>query len=156
MSKQTPLSQAGLKAIQANLEGKQRRHICTQIFCFGVVGVIGFAVNAGIVEGLTRFIGPIWAQMPAFPVAASVTWWLNRRYTFGASRYIWHKEWLRYMASNSLGWCVNNGTYFILVVQYSLMYKQPALAVAAGSIVGMFFNFIASKKGVFSVKGSLS
>ena len=120
-----------------------------QILRFGVVGILGFVVNAGMVEGLARSIGPVWAQALAFPVAASVTWWLNRRYTFGASRHAWHWEWLRYVTSNALGWSANNGIYFLLILKFSMIYQHPTLAVAAGSLAGMVFNFAVSKWLVF-------
>jgi putative flippase GtrA len=123
--------------------------LCGQILRFGVAGVIGFVVNAGIVGGLAHSIGPILAQVLAFPVAATVTWWLNRRYTFGASQQEWHREWLRYVTANALGWSTNNGVYFLLILQSALMYKHPTLAVATSSLMGMFFNFAISKWVVF-------
>lgn len=120
-----------------------------QIFRFSIVGVIGFIFNALMVEMLAKYIGPIWAQAFAFPVASSITWWLNRRYSFGASRHAWYQEWLRYIGANLFGWLANNGVYFSLILQFPLAYHRPALAVAVGSIVGMFFNFAASKWLVF-------
>ena len=121
----------------------------SQMFCFGAVGLVGFLVNAGIVEALARPIGPGWAQLLAFPVAASVTWWLNRRYTFGASGDSWHREWMRYIASNLMGWLANNGTYFLMILLYPFAYRHPAFAVAIGSLAGMVFNFMFSKRFVF-------
>ncbi len=121
----------------------------SQIFCFGAVGMMGFLVNAGMVEALAHKFGPGWAQLPAFPVAASVTWWLNRRFTFGASRDSWHLEWVRYMASNLMGWIANNGVYFLMISFNPFAYHHPAWAVAAGSLAGMVFNFMLSKRFVF-------
>lgn len=120
-----------------------------QMLCFGVVGTVGFLVNAGIVVTLAHPIGPGWAQLLAFPAAASVTWWLNRRYTFGASRNSWQGEWMRYLASNFVGWLANNGTYFFMILSYSFVYHHPAIAVAIGSLAGMVFNFVFSKRFVF-------
>ena len=120
-----------------------------QMLSFGVVGMVGFLVNAGIVEALAPRIGPGWAQSLAFPVAASATWWLNRRYTFGASRNSWQREWMWYLAANFVGWLANNGTYFLMIFSYSFIYHHPAIAVATGSLGGMVFNFIFSKRFVF-------
>lgn len=120
-----------------------------QMLCFGVVGIMGFLVNAGIVEALARPMGPGWAQLLAFPAAASVTWWLNRRYTFGASRDAWQREWARYLASNVVGWLANNGAYFSMILSYPFVYRHPVIAVAAGSLAGMVFNFMFSKRFVF-------
>jgi putative flippase GtrA len=116
---------------------------------FGVVGIVGFVVNAGLVEGLAGLINPIWAQVVAFPAAATTTWWLNRHYTFGCSQNLWHVEWLRYVGANVSGWIANNGVYFALILNIPLMYSHASLAVAAGSLAGMVLNFVASKWFVF-------
>jgi putative flippase GtrA len=130
-------------------ESKQKTELHQQILRFGIVGVIGFVVNAGMVEWFARPIGPIWSQVLAFPAAATVTWWLNRCYTFGISRHVWHREWLRYMSANALGWIANNGIYFLLIFKFPLAYQYPSMAVAAGSLAGMVFNFAISKWIVF-------
>ncbi|MBU9126043.1 GtrA family protein [Burkholderia multivorans] len=120
-----------------------------QFMRFFVVGILGFLVNAGVVGIVSRFAGPLVAQVFAFPAAVTVTWWLNRRYTFGASRYAAHHEWMRYVLANALGWAANNGMYFYLVLHFSLAYRHPTLAVAAGSIAGMLLNFTGAKFLVF-------
>lgn len=125
------------------------RGLLGQIWCFGLVGVAGFAVNAGLVEILARFIGPVMAQIIAFPVAATVTWWLNRRYTFGASERTLLSEWLRYVLANSVGWLANNGVFLLVVFAFPIAYANPSIAVAAGSVAGMVFNFIGTRRIVF-------
>ena len=126
-----------------------------QILRFGVVGMIGFVVNASLVEALAHATGPLLAQALAFPVAASATWWLNRTYTFGASNQQPHHEWLRYMLANSVGWLVNNAVFIAVVLTVPVAYAHPSIAVAVGSVAGMFFNFVASKKLVFTVDSHL-
>jgi len=120
-----------------------------QVLRFGGVGVLGFLVNAGLVEALARDLGPGPAQLLAFPVAATATWWLNRRFTFRASGKVWHREWLLYLAANGLGWLANNGTYFLAIALHPPAHRHPALAVAAGSLAGMTFNFLLSRRLVF-------
>jgi putative flippase GtrA len=124
-------------------------NIARQLFTFTIVGVVGFVVDAGIVESLKHCVGPLAAQLVAFPVASSVTWALNRKFTFGASQLSIVREWLRYVLANLLGWAANNGTYAWLIFQVSVTYQHPVIAVAAGSIAGMFFNFGASRLLVF-------
>ena len=63
------------------------------------------------------------------------------RFTFGASHRTVHQEWLRYLLANALGWSANNGVYVWMIFSLPLAYQHPALAVAAGSLVGMVFNF---------------
>lgn len=120
-----------------------------QIFRFALVGVIGYLVNAGLVEALAAQFGPVQAQALAFPAAVTVTWWFNRRFTFGASGHRLHQEWLRYVLANLLGWCANNGAYFWLIFALPVAYQHPSIAVAAGSLTGMIFNFSASRSLVF-------
>ena len=126
------------------------RSLVNQIFRFGIVGVIAFLVNAAIVEAAVGHIGPIWAQIIAFPLAATLAWWLNRNFTFSPSVRKIHHELLRYRAANAMGWLANNGVYFVAVFAIPLAYSHPALAVAAGSLSGMALNFISSKRLVFS------
>jgi len=116
---------------------------------FASVGVLGFLVNAAVVESLSPRFGPFWAQCLAFPTAATVTWWLNRRFTFGASQRTLHQEWLHYVFANSFGWLANNGVYLYLVLHLAVAYQHPVIAVAAGSLAGMLLNFVASRWIVF-------
>lgn len=125
------------------------RRLRDEMLRFGLVGVVGFVVNAGLVEAFAAFIGPAWAQAIAFPAAVTTTWWLNRRYTFAASRYHWRHEWLRYAGANMLGWIANNGVYFLLILNVAFIWRHASIAVAAGSLAGMVFNFAASKWLVF-------
>lgn len=120
-----------------------------QFMRFAVVGIVGLVVNASIVGLWTQSGSPLVAQAIAFPAAVTVTWFLNRRYTFGASRYAVHHEWMRYVLANALGWAANNGTYFYLVLHVAFAWKHPMVAVAAGSIAGMLLNFTGSKFLVF-------
>lgn len=132
---------------QGDVPGAAR--LLRQMWRFLLVGTAAFVVNAGLVELLVRSIGPVWAQVMAFPVAASVAWWLNRRYTFGASGRSLGSEWLHYIVANALGWLLNNGVYLLCVYRFAVAARHPSLAVAAGSIAGMVANFILSRQLVF-------
>lgn len=116
---------------------------------FALVGVAGFIVNGGLVEVLARPIGPLWAQGVGFSAAVTVTWLLNRRFTFNCSGFSIGQEWIRYVFANSVGWCVNNGIYIAMIYGNSSAYLRPSLAVAAGSIAGLVFNFSLSRYVVF-------
>lgn len=127
-----------------------RREIHSQLLRFASVGAVAFMVNATVVELVAWSTGPLWAQAIAFPVAATVAWWLNRRFTFGPSARRMHQEWMRYIAANVFGWTANNGIYLLLVLSAPIAYVHPILGVVAGSLVGISFNFVASKWLVFS------
>lgn len=120
-----------------------------QLWRFSLVGVAAFVINAGLVEILVPFVGPVRSQMIAFPLAATTAWWMNRHYTFGASGLAPHREWLQYVLANSVGWLLNNATYLVLIFNLSLAYTHPFIAVAAGSIAGLAANFFLSRRMVF-------
>ena len=122
-----------------------------EIVLFSLVGAAGFVVDAAIVWALTRSgANAIIAQAIAFAVAVTVTWLLNRQFTFARhaspNRL---REWMHYVAANSLGAVVNNGVYVLLVLTVAMFSKEPVLAVAAGSLAGLVFNFTASRAWVF-------
>lgn len=122
-----------------------------QFYRFALTGVVGFIVDASIVWLLTHFgTNPIIAQGIAFFVAITVTWWLNRKYTFPDwTDHRLLREWLKYLSANSIGAIINNGVYVGLVLSVAVIANEPVLAVAAGSLAGLFFNFTASRVLVF-------
>jgi Predicted membrane protein len=127
------------------------KHV-SEVIRFGISGVAGFIVDAGIVVIFTRGLGlgPIVAQVVGFTIAVTVTWLINRHWTFAEhASEKWLHEWTRYVAANSVGAVVNNCIYAILVLTAVLFSRTPVLAVAAGSMAGMGFNFASSKLLVF-------
>ena len=123
-----------------------------QLIRFGISGVVGFLADAGIVALCTQSVGvrPIPAQVVAFSVAVTVTWLINRHWTFAEhASERWVQEWLRYIAANSLGAAVNNGVFAVLILTTTQFRRIPVLAVAIGSLAGMGFNFLSSKNFIF-------
>ncbi|PWC78243.1 GtrA family protein [Azospirillum sp. TSH64] len=118
---------------------------------FGAVGIIGLVVDtvvlyAGLALGLQFFA----ARVPSFFAAATATWALNRAFTFrGAADEPLHRQWAKFIAANAIGGVVNYGVSVGLESSVQMVAEHPFLAVAAGSIAGMFFNFAASKHLVF-------
>jgi putative flippase GtrA len=122
-----------------------------QLFAFGVVGVLGFLVDAGTLYlarwlGLGLFLG----RVISYSTAATSTWALNRRYTFtsGQNRGPF-REWLLFMISQLAGAAFNLGLYGWLVTNSARVAAQPVIGVAAGSLAGMLVNFFVAKKFVF-------
>ncbi len=123
-----------------------------QLLRFGISGIGGFLTDAGVVALCTQTVGmrPIPAQAVAFSIAVTVTWLINRHWTFAEhASDRWLHEFMRYLAANSVGAIINNSVYTILVLTVVLFSKKPVLAVAAGSMAGMAFNFSLSKSIVF-------
>jgi len=121
-----------------------------QFLRFGVVGGIGWVADTATVYALRPFIGVVAAGLLAYPVAASVTWAINRAWTFrGQGEGSAFAQWLRFLAGNSLGFALNRGTYVVLVSTVGVIADNPVIATAAGAIAGMFMNFHISRKMVF-------
>jgi putative flippase GtrA len=119
---------------------------------FSVVGTIGFVCDAGLLSIIlaTTNSGLLLARVWSFLFAATVTWALNRYFTFSETRNpARHKEWVRYVALTGIGGGVNYLTYAAAVLSLPLMASWPALAVALGSLVGLGFNYTTSRYLVF-------
>ena len=128
----------------------RRRETAAQFLRFGVVGTIGFVIDTATVYALRGAIGLIAAGMVSYLVAGSANWALNRVWTFrGRGDGPAHRQWLLFLLANLLGLALNRGTYAALVLKVPLCAAQPVLAVAAGSLAGMFVNFILSRRVVF-------
>ncbi len=121
-----------------------------QFMAFGVVGVIGFLFDTATVYALRGTVGIYVAGIIAYSVAATVTWALNRVWTFrGQGGGPAHRQWLLFLAANLIGFVLNRGTFALLVTFVDLCREQPVIAVGAGAVAGMFVNFALSRSVVF-------
>jgi putative flippase GtrA len=118
---------------------------------FGMVGLIGFAIDTATVYALRHPVGLYVAGIAAYFTAATGTWLCNRLWTF---RYLtrtdpWHVQWGRFLTANLGGFAINRGVYALLVTFWDLAAQQPVIAVFAGALAGMTLNFNLSRKLVF-------
>jgi putative flippase GtrA len=121
-----------------------------QFLRFGTVGFIGFLFDNATVYGLRGWVGLYAAGALSYLVAATVTWGLNRLWTFrGVGTGPAHRQWALFLATNAVGFALNRGTYFLLIWQSPLCRQNPVLAILAGTAMGMFLNFHFSRKIVF-------
>jgi putative flippase GtrA len=130
----------------------KRFPIITQFLRFGVVGVAGFLMDSAVLLGMLALgAGPYAGRVASYLAAASLTFALNRAWTFrSAARAPVAQQWGRFVALNLLGFIANYGTYAAALAASPLVAAHPVLGVAAGSIAGMFINFIVSRRFVFS------
>jgi putative flippase GtrA len=120
-----------------------------QFTLFALVGGAGFVVDAGMFLLLVQVLGAnIYpARVASWLIAATFTWRLNRTLTFGNAdrRGLW-RQWLRFLAANLGGGLVNLALSALLIGPVGV---APVLAIACGSIAGLLWNFLASRKFVF-------
>jgi len=123
-----------------------------EILLFAISGLIGFVVDAAIVQFLVRewLVNPYEARIVSFLAAATTTWGFNRKFTFagkgGASR---RRELFRYIIAMAGGFAFNYGAYAACVAMFQLVREWPAIGVAAGSAAGAVVNFLTSKYWIF-------
>jgi putative flippase GtrA len=124
-----------------------------QFLKFGIVGGVGFVVDAGTLWLMTRFVGiDRWTAgvISTFVFGMTTTWLLNRSFTFRQHRSDnVGAEYLRFASANIAGNLVSVGAYSLLTAVVPLFARLPVLAKAAGVLVGMTINFTGSKYFVF-------
>jgi putative flippase GtrA len=154
------------------MRGIVARHgeIVRQFFKFGIVGLVGFIVDWGMLHfaldilmlnktvdaaanarGIhVNGIGLMAAGLFSFPFAVTVTWIGNRLFTF---RHAGHdpaaKQLAKFAAVCAVGLVFNRGTYSLLVHFAPLASHYPVLGLLGGTCAGMFFNFFAARRHVF-------
>lgn len=118
---------------------------------FAMVGALGFIVDSAVLYlCLHRFgFGVYGGRFVSYLVAATSTWYLNRKLTFG-DRSAPGRQWARFVATNGIGGLVNYGTYSVIVALLPAGTLVPLFGVAAGSMAGLGLNFTASRRFVFS------
>lgn len=127
-----------------------------QFVLFCISGVIGFLVDAGIVQWLVVGLGgdPYLSRMISFLCAMTATWLFNRRYTFAPRGEPLWREWLRYSVAMLGGFVVNYAIYAGLVYAVPLVRAWPVIGVAAGSLAGLVVNYASSRWWVFRKSGA--
>jgi len=127
-----------------------------QVLRFGIVGGVGFLVDAGMLYLLLTWgLDPYSGRVVSFVAAATTTWILNRSFTFRRDSPSEHHpagEWLAYLGLMVIGGLVNYGTYAAAITFSEPVRQHPVIGVALGSIAGMAINFWTSKRLVFERK----
>lgn len=119
---------------------------------FALIGAVGFVVDGGILTVLHGFadFSATKARLVSFPVAVTLTWYLNRRRTFRQqSDQNSGREWARYAAVNSAGALLNLSIFLWLVHQWQSLSEYPVIPLAIAAVVALAFNFAGSKLFAF-------
>ncbi len=117
---------------------------------FGLVGAVGFVANVAALYAVRWLVGLYAGGVLAWLVAATVTWALNRAWTFsGRSSLPAHRQWPLFLAANAAGFVLYYGTYAGLVSYSPLCAHWPVLGVFGGMLAGIAANFTLSRALVF-------
>lgn len=123
-----------------------------QFVLFCAVGVVGLAVDIGVLYALAPQLDWYVARLVSFVCAATATWALNRRFTFEAQLPKplsgLAQQYLGYLSAMVLGGAINYACYVAVIA----FFEGPAVAaagVALGSVAGLFANFTLARKAVF-------
>ncbi len=116
---------------------------------FGIAGTAGFVIDATVLWLLleTTPLGPFVARAVAIAVALVATWYLNRSFTFGASRRSIAVEGFRYGSVGLVSAMVNYLIYGGLLLALPIL--QPMAALVIASIAAMAFSFFGYSRFVF-------
>jgi len=123
-----------------------------QILLFAVSGVLGFVVDAGVVQWLVRGFdaNPYAARVLSFLAAATATWAFNRHYTFaGHGSGSRRRQLARYLVAMTFGFALNYVAHALCLALFPVVHSWPAIGVAVGSAAGAVVNFLSSKFWIF-------
>lgn len=118
---------------------------------FALAGVATFVVDAALVQaGLALGFGMVAARAASLFLAMNFSFALNRAVTFAQFRGTpIGRQWAMFMAANSIGAAINYLVSVALGTGQGWFAGAPVLAVAAGSLAGLGFNFTASRLTAF-------
>jgi putative flippase GtrA len=125
----------------------------SRLLAFGLVGAVGFAVDAGVLQLLFSLGGvrPLLGRLVSFPLAVTATWLLNRRFTFKDRAAVPGKSsYFLYVFGQVLGGLLNVATFAAAVWAWPGLEKYPVIPLAFGSGVGLVFNFAWANALVFA------
>ena len=126
---------------------------------FAVVGVVGFAVDGGLLTYLVHYAGwnPFSSRGVSFSLAVTVTWLLNRTIVFrlpdhGSRRP--GSEYGKYFLVQIGGAALNLAVYWGLLTEAPSLQAVPILALACGAVFGLVFNYVGARLWVFPSRDS--
>jgi len=120
---------------------------------FLAVGVVGFVVDSGVMQLLISIAGysPLLARTFSFPLALTLTWALNRNWTFGAGRHgDPASQYGRYLAVQVAGFAINYAVFAACVTGSEIGRRYPLLSLVFAALVSMVFTYVVSRRFVFS------
>ncbi|KZY40429.1 hypothetical protein A3731_12790 [Roseovarius sp. HI0049] len=121
-----------------------------QFLRFAAVGGIGFLVDALALYALVKMGGaPLLMRLFSFALAVTVTWALNRVWTFAKTARTPRQEYAAYVSVQAVGVAINYAVYALVLSVLTPSAAHAVLALACGSAVALMGNFIGARSFVY-------
>lgn len=121
------------------------KELIAQLFKFGIVGVIAFFIDYGILWCLTEYIG-LWYLLSAFIsfiISVTFNYFASMKYVFVPREDMSErKQFLLFVGMSAIGLCINEAGMWLLVDLVGIYYMISKIGVTA---VVMVYNFITRK-----------
>jgi putative flippase GtrA len=117
-----------------------------------VVGGVGFGIDGGVMMALHVQLScsPMAARLVSFPVAVSVTWFLNRHWTFKRGSVLASaRRYGPYLFVQIIGALINLGVFAAAVGWSDFLGYYPLSALAIAALPVLAFTYFASKCLIF-------
>jgi putative flippase GtrA len=108
---------------------------------FALAGLLAFAVDAAILEGLVRGVGlsPYLARLIGISAAMAVSWIVNRTVTFAVRTRPTAMEFAHFSTVSWLAQAVNYGVFALALALIPAI--TPFVALMLSSFAAMFFSY---------------
>lgn len=122
-----------------------------ELLRFLVVGAVGFVIDGGVLTVLmSQKVDAFSSRLVSFPCAVSVTWILNRYWTFSPNPDLSKKqEYFAYFTIQLIGALINLSIFFALMRAVASFADIPLIPLAIGALVSFLFTYLSSKMFLF-------
>ena len=117
------------------------------------MGFAGFLLDIGVMSGLVYGLDVadtrsevVACRVVAWVVAIVSTYFLNARFTFGAS--IRHSRIINYLFIQAIGAAINLGSFTLLLVAGPVQ-DRPLIAMVVGNVLAVINNFLLVRTFVY-------
>lgn len=119
---------------------------------FAIVGALGLIVDIAVLMTCMHVFGldPYSGRVVSYLCAATVTWYMNRHFTFAARAGVHRgKEWLLFVLCSSFAGVLNYGAYALFVYLAGQGFWLTSMGVGLGACAGLLVNYTLSRRLVF-------
>lgn len=125
--------------------------IVRQFARFAVVGALNTIVSFCVYAMATRYMSldPLVANIVAFVVAVTVSFFLNKHWTFSDKGRGYMQQYYRFFLFSGIGLCISE---LILLLLHKVLHMYDIAAFIISVVVVMFWNFGSNRAWTFSAR----